>query len=139
MASSESSAGGAADPAGPVILAYDGSELARLAIEDAARQVTRGRDALVVCVWQTDDVGFVPTVVQHFAAAEATEERNAADPPAAPGASLAAVGGVAEEHGANLIVRGSDRRSGIAGHLLGSVGSAVVAHSKSSVLITRTG
>jgi nucleotide-binding universal stress UspA family protein len=158
MASGESSAGSAADPAGPVILAYDGSELARLAIEDAARQLTRGRDALVVCVWQTDDVGFVPTGVQHFDAAEATEVRSAAEQTAAHGASLAekagfrpqsiaiqaaptwkGIVGVAEEHSASLIVLGSHRRSGIAGHLLGSVASAVVAHSKSSVLITRTG
>jgi nucleotide-binding universal stress UspA family protein len=158
MASSETSAGSAADPAGPVIFAYDGSELARLAIEDAARQVAPGRDALVVCVWQTGDVGFVPTSRQHFDAAEATEVRGAAEETAAYGASLAERVGfrpqsiaiqavptwkgivdVAEERSASLIVLGSHRRGGLAGHLLGSVASAVVAHSKSSVLITRIG
>jgi nucleotide-binding universal stress UspA family protein len=158
MASSETSATSAADPAGPVIFAYDGSELSRLAIEDAARQLAPGRDALVVCVWQTGDVGFVPTSRQHFDAAEATEVRRAAEETAAYGASLAERAGfrpqsiaiqaaptwkgivdVAEERSASLIVLGSHRRSGFAGHLLGSVASAVVAHSESSVLITRTG
>jgi nucleotide-binding universal stress UspA family protein len=43
--------------------------------------------------------------------------------------------GVAEERGASLIVLGSHRRSGLAGHLLGSVAAAVVAHTGSSVLI----
>jgi nucleotide-binding universal stress UspA family protein len=157
MASSERSAG-SAEPAGPVIFAFDGSELATLAIEDAARQVAPGRDALVVCVWQTGDVGFVPTSERHFNAAEATEVRSAAEETAAYGASLAERVGfrpqsmaveaaptwmgivdVAKEHGASLIVLGSHRRSGLAGHLLGSVASAVVAHSESSVLLARTG
>ena len=46
---------------GPVIFAYDGSELAKLAIEEAARQLGTGRDALVVTVWQQFEVGFVPS------------------------------------------------------------------------------
>ena len=36
--------------AGPVVFAYDGSELAQLAIEEAARQLGQGRDALVLTV-----------------------------------------------------------------------------------------
>ncbi len=48
-------------PAGPVLFAYDGSELAELAIEEAGRQLAPGREALVVCVWQPADVGFLPT------------------------------------------------------------------------------
>ncbi len=154
MASSETSAGSAPEPAGPVIFAYDGSELAKLAIEDAGRQIAPRRDAIVVCVWQTGDVGFVPTSGRHFNAAEATEVRSAAEETAAYGASLAEKAGfrpqsiaieaaptwkgivdVAEEHRASLIVLGSHRRSGLAGHLLGSVASAVVAHSECSVLI----
>jgi nucleotide-binding universal stress UspA family protein len=156
MASSDSSAGGAAAPTGPVIIAYDGSELARLAIEDAARQVAPGRDALMVCVWQTGDVGFVPTGDRHFNAAEATEVRSAAEETARHGASLAERAGfrsqaiavqaaptwkgiveLADERDASLIVLGSHRRTGLAGHLLGSVASAVVAHSQVSVLIAR--
>ena len=43
----------------------------------------------------------------------------------------------AEERKASLIVLGSHRRSGLAGHLLGSVAAAVVTHSASSVLVVR--
>jgi len=42
---------------GPAIFAYDGSDLAAYAIEQAARQLAPGREALVVCVWQPADVG----------------------------------------------------------------------------------
>ncbi len=41
----------------------------------------------------------------------------------------------AEEHQASLIVLGSHRRSGVIGHLLGSVAAAVVTHSTTSVLV----
>jgi nucleotide-binding universal stress UspA family protein len=144
---------GAAD-SGPVLFAYDGSELAQLAIEQAGRQLAPGRDALVLCVWQPADVGFVPINDQHFDAQNATEVQEAAQLTAAHGASLAENAGFqsqsiaaqaaptwkgiiesAEEHDASLIVLGSHRRSGIAGHLLGSVAAAVVAHSTTSVLV----
>jgi nucleotide-binding universal stress UspA family protein len=143
-----------AAPIGPVLFAYDGSELAQLAIEQAGRQLAPMRDALVVCVWQPGDVGFVPTSERRFNAAEATEVRKAAEETAAHGASLAEKAGfqpqsmavqtaptwkgiieVAEERGASLVVLGSHRRRGLVGHLLGSVAAAVVAHSASSVLI----
>ncbi len=139
---------------GPVLFAYDGSELARLAIEEAGRQLAPGRDALVLCVWQPSDVGFVPTGEQHFDAGSAEEVQKAAEETAAHGASLAEKAGfrsesvaiqgaptwkgiveVSEERGANLIVLGSHRRSGLSGRLLGSVAAAVAAHSASSVLI----
>jgi nucleotide-binding universal stress UspA family protein len=157
MASSDTSPVTAATLNGPVLFAYDGSELAELAIEQAGHQLAGGRDALVACVWQTGDVGFLPTGERHFNAAQATEVRKAAEETAAFGASLAEKAGfsprsiaieaaptwkglveVAEEHGASLIVLGSHRRSGLAGRLLGSVAAAVVAHSKSSVLIVHS-
>ena len=47
-------------PAGPVLFAYDGSELAAFAIAQAAAQLAPRRDALVVCVWQPVDVGIHP-------------------------------------------------------------------------------
>jgi len=138
----------------PVLFAYDGSELAKLAIEEAGRQLAPGRDALVLCVWQPSDVGFVPTSKRHFDAAAADEVRKAAEDTAAYGASLAEKAGfrsqsmaiqgaptwkgiveVAEERGANLIVLGFHGRSGLAGHLLGSVAAAVAAHSTATVLI----
>ena len=45
---------------GPVVFAYDGSDLAACAIEQAASQLPQGRCALVVCVWQPAHVGFTP-------------------------------------------------------------------------------
>jgi len=145
---------GAVAPIGPVLLAYDGSELAALAIEEAARQLATGRDALVLCVWQPADVGFVPTATRHFDADEATEVHHAAEETAAHGATLAERSGfrpqsmavqaaptwkgivqTAEERRASLIVIGSHRHSGLAGHLLGNVAAAVVAHSTLPVLI----
>jgi len=142
---------------GPVIFAYDGSELAALAIEQAGQQLAPGRDALVVCVWQPGDVGFLPVSEGHLNAAQATEVRKAAEETAAHGAALAERAGfgpqsvateaaptwqgivdIADEHMASLIVIGSHRRRGLAGHLLGSVAAAVVQHSAVSVLITHS-
>jgi nucleotide-binding universal stress UspA family protein len=140
--------------AGPVLFAYDGSELAALAIEQAGQQLAPGRDALVLCVWQPADVGFVPTSERHFDANQATEVQRAAEETAAHGAALAEQAGfrsrsmavkaaptwkgiveTAEEHQASLIVLGSHRRRGLVGHLLGSVAAAVVTHAGSSVLV----
>jgi nucleotide-binding universal stress UspA family protein len=143
------------EPLGPVLLAYDGCELAGFAIEQAGLQLASGREALVVCVWQPGDVGFLPIGGRHLNAAQATEVRAAAEETAAHGASLAADAGfrhlqsiaveaaptwkglvaVAEEHDASLIVLGSHRRTGLRGHLLGSVAAAVVGHSERSVLV----
>jgi nucleotide-binding universal stress UspA family protein len=145
---------GAAAPTDLVLFAYDGSELAALAIEQAARQLAPGQEALVVCVWQPADVGFVPANERHLDADQAPEVRAAAEEVAAQGASLAEKAGfrsqsmavwaaptwkgiveTAEERNASLIVLGSHRRRGVVGHLLGSVAAAVVTHSPSSVLV----
>ncbi len=141
---------------GPVLFAYDGSELARLAIEQAGDLLAPGRAALVLCVWQPADVGFVPVDDRHFDAQNATKVEEAAQETAAYGASLAEKAGfqsqslaveaaptwkgivkTAEQRNASLIVLGSHRRRGLAGHLLGSVASAVVTHSATSVLVVR--
>jgi nucleotide-binding universal stress UspA family protein len=139
---------------GPVLFAYDGSQLAKLAIEQAAHQLAPARDALVVCVWQTGDVGFVPPTGRHLNAAQATEVRNAAQDTAAHGAQLAqnagfraqstAIGAAptwkgivqaAQQHQASLIVLATHRRSGLTGHLLGSVTAAVIAHTSTPILV----
>jgi len=154
MSASGTGAEAAAPPLGPALFAYDGSELAGLAIEQAARQLAGGREALVVCVWQTGDVGFVVPAERRLNAAQATEVRRAAEDTAAHGALLAERAGftarslaieaaptwkgivqVAEQREASLIVLGSHRRSGLVGHLLGSVAAAVVAHSATAVLV----
>jgi nucleotide-binding universal stress UspA family protein len=143
-----------ATASGPVLFAYDGSELAQLAIEQAGLELAPGREALVVCVWHPADVGFVPVDDRHFDAQNASEVQEAAQQTAAHGASLAEQAGfqsqsvaaeaaptwkgivkTAEEHKASLIVLGSHRRSGLVGQLLGSVAAAVVTHSASSVLV----
>jgi nucleotide-binding universal stress UspA family protein len=141
----------------PVLFAYDGSELAQLAIEQAGEQLAPGRDALVLCVWQPADVGFVPVDDRPIDAQNAAEVKEAAERTAARGAALAEQAGfrsqslaleaaptwkgivkTADEHDASLIVLGSHRRSGAAGRLLGSVAAAVVNHARSSVLIVHS-
>ena len=80
-----------------VVFAYDGSELAGSAIEQAAGQLASGRNALVLCVWQPVDVGFIPIRERHFDADQATEVRSAAEETAAYGARLAEAAGEFEE------------------------------------------
>lgn len=139
---------------GPVLFAYDGSLRAAGAIERAAAELPACRDALVVCVWQPVDVGFSPVETTHFDADQAAEVRRAAEQTAAHGASLATRAGfsarsatveaspiwkgiveTAQKHNASLIVVGPHRRSGLLGHLEGSVAGAVVAHSTTPVLV----
>jgi nucleotide-binding universal stress UspA family protein len=157
MTASGPNAGAPAAPLGPVLFAYDGSELAKLAIEQAGRQLAPGREALIACVWQPGDVGFLPIDGQHLNATEASEVKKAAEETAAHGAALAEQAGfrpqsiaiaaapswkgiveVANEREASLIVLGSHRRRGLVGHLLGSVAGAVVMHSTSSVLVVHS-
>ncbi len=139
---------------GLVLFAYDGSDLAKLAIGEAGRQLSRGRDALVLCVWQPADVGFVPAGELQFNAAQASEVKKAAEETAEYGAELAKEAGfrahgmaaesaptwrgiakVADERDVDLIVLGSHGRHGFAGHVFGSVGAAVAEHCTQSVLI----
>ena len=139
---------------GLVVFAYDGSELAQLAIDEAGRQLGQGREALVLTVWHPFDVGFVPAGGVRFDAAQVSDVMKAAEQTAEEGASLAKAAGfnaraaaveaaptwkgivkIADEHDASLIVLGSHGRTGFAGMLIGSVAEAVSAHSRRSVLI----
>ena len=156
MSGEEPGAAAASPGTGPVLFAYDGSGLAALAIKEAGRQLAPGRDALVLCVWQPGDVGFVVPEERHLHAAEAQEVKKAAEETAAHGASLAEQAGfraqsatvesaptwkgiveAANEHDASLIVLGSHTRSGLVGHLLGSVTAAVMKHCTFAVLVVR--
>jgi nucleotide-binding universal stress UspA family protein len=144
----------AAPEPGPVVFAYDGSDLAKLAIDEAGRQLAPGRDAIALTVWQPFNIGFIPSTGVDFDAAQVLEVKRAAERTAQEGASLAedvgfrakalAVEGapswklivdLADEHEAGLIVLGSHGRSGIADVLVGSVAAAVASHSRRSVLI----
>jgi len=139
---------------GPVLFAYDGSELAQFAIEQAARELTPGRAAFALCVWQPADVGFIPVDHQHFDAQDAAQVQQAAEQVAAHGAALAEQAGfrpqsltikaaptwkgiveAAHDHHATLIVLGTHHRTGIIGHLQGSVTAAVISHTTISVLV----
>jgi nucleotide-binding universal stress UspA family protein len=139
---------------GPVLFAYDGSDLARLAIEEAGRQLEPGRNAVVLTVWRPFAVGFVPPPGVEFDAAASEEVRKAAEETAADGASMAQAAGfrpeslavkeaptwkgiarAADDRDASLIVLGSHGKSGVAGVFLGSVAGDVAAHSGRTVLI----
>ena len=139
---------------GPVLFAYDGSDLARLAIDEAGHQLQTGRDAVVLTVWRPYGVGFIPPHEVEFDAAASDEVRKAAEETAAQGAAMAQAAGfraqslevkepttwkgiarVADDRDASLIVLGSHGKSGLSGIFLGSVAGAVAAHSGRTVLI----
>ncbi len=147
----------AAGGSGPVVFAYDGSDLAKHAIDEAGRLLEAGGEAVVVTVWQPFDVGFLPPAGLQLDAAQIADVRSAAAQTAAEGAALAQAAGfraqsaeiekaptwkgiseLAEAHDARLIVLGSHGRSGL-GPLVGSVAGTVASHSRRSVLIVHRG
>jgi nucleotide-binding universal stress UspA family protein len=140
--------------AGPVLFAYDGSPMARAAIAEAGRQLPARRDALVVTIWRTFSVGFVPEPGAQFDAASACDVEQAAEQTAAHGAALAEAAGfrarplavqgtptekaiihAAEDNEASLIVLGSHRRAGLGGRIGGSVAAEVATRARRSVMI----
>jgi nucleotide-binding universal stress UspA family protein/MFS family permease len=147
-------AAGVPEEVGPVLFAYDGSRLAKAAITEAGRQLPAGRNALVLTVWRTFNVGFIPEPGVEFDAACAGSVEEAAEQTAAHGAQLAEEAGfssealavqgtpadkrineAAEDHDASLIVLGAHRRSGLGGLVAGSVAAEVAAHSQRAVMI----
>jgi len=142
------------EPVGPVLFAYDGSHMAKAAIAEAGHQLAAGRDALVLTVWRTFSVGFIPEPGREFDAACGDDVRQEAEQTAAHGATLAAAAGfraeplavegtpaskaimdAADDHQASLVVLGSHRRAGFGGRVAGSVAADVATHSHRPVLI----
>jgi nucleotide-binding universal stress UspA family protein len=142
---------------GPILLAYDGSEYAQASIQEAARQLSPGRDAVVFTVW-------TPLAALPFGAPAAggvdidqgleAEARKVAD----EGARLAADAGFeataltasgspvwqmivdeAEAQDAGVVVMGSHGRTGLGLLLMGSVAAAVSRHTERPVLIVHAG
>ena len=139
---------------GPVLFAYDGSDLARLAIEEAGRQLQARREAVVLTVWRPFAVGFIPPPGLEFDASASKEVGRAAEGTAALGASMAQAAGfraqtlavkeaptwkaiarAAEDRDASLIVLGSHGKHSVTGVFLGSVAADVAAHTARTVLI----
>jgi nucleotide-binding universal stress UspA family protein/MFS family permease len=141
---------------GPVLFAYDGSDPAKAAIAEAGHQLPRRREAVVLTVWRTFNVGFTPEPDAQFNAACGEDVRQAAEQTAARGAALADAAGfraqplavqgapawkavidTAQEHDASLIVLGSHRRGGIGSLVTGRVTGEVATRSPRPVLIVR--
>lgn len=143
----------AGDPA-PVLIAYDGSELARAAVTRAA-QLLATRRAIVLTVWQVLEVnaffsaGRIPldervveavereaTATADEGAALAREAGLEAEPVAIRGVPIwRTIVDFASEREAGVVVLGSHGRTGVSQVMLGSVAAAVAQHSKRAVLI----
>jgi nucleotide-binding universal stress UspA family protein len=149
--------------AGPILIAYDGSDDARAAVRSAA-ELFAGREAFVVTVWESAAglaggarAALPAAVVQEAMAALDDAAREEAEAIAAEGAELARGSGAeakplaakashnvwstligeAERHDAAVLVVGSRGRSPVKAALLGSVSSAATAQSKRPVLVVR--
>jgi nucleotide-binding universal stress UspA family protein len=139
---------------GPIVVAYDGSDLGRLAIEQAERLLRADRQLVIVCVWQPFDVGFVPADGSSLNADHAPAVRAAALRTAEHGAELArelgfqaqavereaspiwkGIAEVADERDAAAIVLCAHCHGRFGGLLSGSVTSSVTAHTERTVII----
>jgi len=140
-----------------IVIAYDGSEPARGAIEAAAETLEHGTKAYVATIWEPLNalpfwgapVGAVPQDLLD-------NVENQAEKVAAEGAEAATAAGfdaeavveegnpvwrsiikIAEKHDAGLIVIGSHGRTGLSYVLAGSVATAVMQHAPCSVMVAR--
>jgi nucleotide-binding universal stress UspA family protein len=136
----------------PILIAYDGSDHAKAAIEQAAEQLDNGRRAIVLTVWQPFDAAFVGVGAAPKGFEEGIEQdaRRVAD----EGTGLARESGfnaesavergtpvwqriveVADQRDVGVVVLGSHGRTGMPLVVIGSVAGAVASHSKRPVLI----
>jgi nucleotide-binding universal stress UspA family protein len=152
--------------AAPVLIAYDGSEVARAAVRQAA-ELFAGRPALVATVWEPglavvamgrpDALGM--STVPDPATVETVDrlQREHASTVAADGAELARSLGlaaapqavpdgvdvadtlidIARQRGAAVVVVGSHGISGLRSRLLGSVSRKLIEHCDRPVLVIR--
>lgn len=141
----------------PVLIAFDGSDHARAAIEQAAEHLRLPRQAIVVSVFQPlGDLPFWGISALSIPAAIAAGAEEEAGRVSAEGATLANEAGFEAEHTviegtpiweriieaanrtrAGVIVLGSHGRSGARYLVMGSVATAVAHHARQSVLICR--
>lgn len=136
----------------PILIAYDGSDYAKGAIDQAAEQLGNGRRAIVLTVWQPFGAAFVGVGVAPVGLEEGIE--NDARRVAEEGARLAREAGfdaepavergdpvwqriveTADERDVGIVVLGSHGRTGIELVLMGSVAGTVAAHTERPVLI----
>jgi nucleotide-binding universal stress UspA family protein len=142
------------DPTRPVLIAYDGSEHAKAAIQQASEQLRNGRRAIVLTVWQPfGGTAFVGAPGVAPVGLEEDIEKDARRV-AEEGARLARLAGFeaepvaergdpvwqrivesADERDAGILVMGSHGRTGIARVLMGSVASAAASHTDRPVMI----
>ena len=153
--------------AAPVLIAYDGSDLARAAVREAA-ELFAGRQAVVATVWEPGLAAVFPAPVGALdetplapdpATIEALDrvQRQRALSVVAEGAELASSLGlpaeprvvpdeldvadtlidIARERGAAVVVVGSHGISGLRSRLLGGVSRKLLAHCDRPVLVIR--
>jgi nucleotide-binding universal stress UspA family protein len=142
-----------------VLIAYDGSNFAKAAIEQAGRQLRSGRPATVLTV--VEPLESVPFWLGPTATvpAEILEEvTGRAEKTVEEGTELARAAGfeaeslldqgtpiwsrivhVAQELDAGVIVLGSHGRTGVKSALMGSVATAVAHHARRPVMISHAG
>lgn len=147
-----------ASPDSPIIIAYDGSDEAKAAIEAAGDQLRTPRRALVLTVrvhleavpfWGVPITSLPPEIAEiaiknaKKTADEGVELAAAAGFDAEPLVELGdpvwrTIVDAAEDHGAGLIVLGSHGRSAVTRTMMGSVATSVAHHAKQPVLIARS-
>ena len=156
-----------ADPAAPVLIGYDGSEVARAAVRHAA-ELFAGRPTVLATVWEpglasvsaglsdTFGAGNLPPDLETVEAIDRAQREHAStvagdgaefarslgldvEPQAVPdeGDVAETLLGIARERGAAVVVVGSHGISRLRSRLLGSVSRKLIQHCDLPVLVIR--